>query len=170
MTTLQNSLGLFTYDMYMKQFESWVRDEKSSAKKDSTALVEYTRLNLTRSNRLHKTVVLNEELKNAIKQIQHQYTWIVLTEAWCGDSSQNLPVIWEIASQNTEKIQLYILLRDENPELMNNYLTENARAIPRLIAVNDTLGQEVFTWGPRPKPAQELLRSWKRNPQGKSWD
>lgn len=170
MTTLLNSLGLFTYDMYMKQFESWVQEEKSSAKKDSTALVEYTSLNLARSNRLHKTVVLNEELKKAIKQIQHHYTWIVLTEAWCGDSAQNLPVIAEIARLNPEKIQLYILLRDENPELMNNYLTDNARAIPKLIVVDETMGREVLTWGPRPKPAQELLLSWKRDPQGKSWD
>jgi hypothetical protein len=61
-------------------------------------------------------------------------------------------------------------LRDENPEMMDNYLTNGARAIPKLIAVNETLGKQAFVWGSRPAPAQELLRAWKKNPEGKLWD
>ncbi|MEO6721403.1 MAG: thioredoxin family protein [Ferruginibacter sp.] len=80
-------------------------------------------MNFTRTQRIHKTLVINQELKNTIENIQNIYTWIVLTEAWCGDSAQNLPVIAEIAKLNPDKIKLYILLRDENPELMDNYLT-----------------------------------------------
>lgn len=67
-------------------------------------------------------------------------------------------------------IQLFILLREENPELMNNYLTNGARAIPKLIAVNETLGTEAFVWGPRPALAQDMLYQWKKNPAGKSWN
>ena len=95
---------------------------------------------------------------------------MVLTEAWCGDSAQNLPVIAEIAKLNPEKIKLYIVLRDENPELMDKYLTNGARAIPKLIAVNETLDKETFIWGPRPVPAQQLLLNWKNNPADKTWD
>jgi hypothetical protein len=114
--------------------------------------------------------LLNPELKKAVEKIQHNYTWIVLTEAWCGDSAQNLPVIAEIAKLNPEKVKLFILLRDENPELMDKYLTNGARAIPKLIAINETLSKEAFVWGPRPTPAQEMLKNWKKNPAGKSWD
>lgn len=170
MSTLLTGLGLYTYESYLKKFEEWVQTATTSSAPPTAALVEFTKLNWSRTQRIHKTVVLNPLLKYAVENIQHQYTWIVLTEAWCGDSAQNLPVIAEIAKLNPEKIKLFILLRNENPALMDNYLTNGARAIPKLIAVNETLSKEAFVWGPRPKPAQEMLKNWKRNPAGRSWD
>jgi hypothetical protein len=127
-------------------------------------------LNWARTQRIHKTILLNQELKKAAEKLQHIYTWIVITEAWCGDSAQNLPVIAAIVNLNPEKIKLHILLRDENPELMDNYLTNGTRAIPKLIAVNETISKEAFVWGPRPLPAQEMLLQWKKKSGGKSWD
>lgn len=120
-------------------------------------------MNWARTQRIHKTILLNQELKKAAEKLQHIYTWIVITEAWCGDSAQNLPVIAAIVNLNPEKIKLHILLRDENPELMDNYLTNGTRAIPKLIAVNETISKEAFVWGPRPLPAQEMLLQWKKN-------
>lgn len=170
MSTLLTELGLYTYESYLKEFEKWVQNGATSSASPSPALVEYTKLNWSRTQRIHKTILLNPELKRIVEKIQHNYSWIVLTEAWCGDSAQNLPVIAEIAKLNPEKIKLFILLRDENPELMNKYLTNGARAIPKLIAVNETQSKEAFVWGPRPAPAQEILVNWKKNPAGKSWD
>ena len=91
--------------------------------------------------------------KEAAGRIKHTYSWIVLTEAWCGDSAQILPVITAITKLNPQNIKLYILLRDENPWLMNKFLTDGTRLIP----------------SPRPAPAQELLRKWKNNQAGKTW-
>lgn len=170
MNTLLSALGLYTYENYLKHFEEWEKKGETSSKSQSKELIEFTKLNLARTQRIHKTIVIDPELKNSIERLQHTYTWMVLTEAWCGDSAQTLPVIAEIAKLNPDKIKLYILLRDENPELMDNYLTNGARAIPKLIAINETLGKEAFVWGPRPAPAQELLKAWKKNPEGKSWD
>lgn len=170
MSTLLTELGLFTYESYQKQFEEWVQNGKTSSGHHSPALVEFTKLNWSRTQRIHKSISLRNELKVAAEKINHFYTWIVLTEAWCGDSAQNLPVIAEIAKLNPEKIKMYVVLRDENPDLMNNYLTNGARAVPKLIAVNDTLRKQAFVWGPRPVPAQQLLYDWKMNPAGKSWD
>lgn len=170
MSTLLTELGLYTYESYLKEFEKWIKKGITSSGNHSPALVEFTKLNWSRTQRIHKTISLNAELKIAAEKIQNNYTWMVLTEAWCGDSAQNLPVIAEIAKLNPEKIKLYILLRDENPELMDKYLTNGARAIPKLIAVNETMNKETFVWGPRPLPAQELLRKWKRNPGDKSWE
>ena len=170
MSTLLTELGLYTYESYLKEFEDWVKKGTTSSKNRSPALTEFTKLNWSRTQRIHKTIVINPELKKAVEKIQHQYSWIVLTEAWCGDSAQNLPVIAEIAKINPGKIKLFILLRDENRELMDKYLTKGARAIPKLIAVNETLSKEAFIWGPRPTPAQEMLKNWKKNPAGKSWD
>lgn len=57
-----------------------------------------------------------------------------------------------------------ILLRDDNPEAMNRYLTNGGRSIPKLITI-DTDGNELFTWGPRPQPAQQIIIAWKQNPE-----
>lgn len=170
MNTVLNALGLTTYDSYLKQFEEWVEAGKTSSINASEELISFTKLNLSRTQRIHKTITIDSKLKNAVENLQHNYTWVVITEAWCGDSAQNLPVIAEIAKLNTEKIKLYILFRDKNPELMDNYLTNGARAIPKLIAIDETLSKEAFVWGPRPLPAQELLTAWKKNPEGKTWE
>ncbi len=170
MSTLLTELGLYTYESYLKKHEEWVLKKETSSANPSSALVEYTKLNWARTQRIHKTISLNPELESMVKKIQHSYSWVVISEAWCGDSAQNLPVIANIARLNPEKIKLFIVLRDENPELMDNFLTAGARAIPKLIAIDETLGKEAFVWGPRPMPAQELLINWKRDPNGKSWD
>jgi hypothetical protein len=170
MSTLLTEIGLFTYESYQKQFEEWVQNGETSSVNHSPALVEFTKLNWARAQRIHKTILLKTELREAAEKINHFYRWIILTEPWCGDSAQNLPVIAEIAKLNPEKIKMYVALRDENPELMNNYLTNGARAVPKLIALDDTLGKQAFVWGPRPERAQRLLYDWKKNPAGKSWD
>ncbi len=170
MSTLLTELGLYTYESYLKAFETWVQNKQSSKPSASEALIEFTRLNLARTHRLHKTIELDPVLKRAVINIEHTHTWIVLTEAWCGDSAQNLPIIAELEKLNPEKIKLYIVLRDENPHLMNNYLTNGAKSIPKLIAFDNTLGKVVFTWGPRPGPVQAMLYAWKKNQGGKTWN
>lgn len=170
MSTSLKRLGLFTYESYLNHFEEWVKNGETSSQNPSQALVDFTKLNLARTHRIHKTISISPALKKATENLQHSYTWMVITEAWCGDSAQNLPVIAEIVGINPDKLKLYILLRDENLELMDRYLTNSARAIPKLIAVNDTLEKDAFVWGPRPAHAQELLTAWKKNPEGKSWD
>ncbi len=170
MSTLLKSLGLFTYESYLKHFEEWVKNRETSSLNPSQALIDFTKLNLARTHRIHKTIAISAALKKAVENLEHSYTWMVITEAWCADSAQNLPVIAELARLNPDKIKFYILLRDENPELMENYLTNGAMAIPKLIAVNDTLGKDAFIWGPRPAHARELLTAWKNNPEGKTWD
>jgi len=167
MSTLLKSLGLFTYERYLKRFEEWVKNGETSSLNPSQVLIDFTKLNLARTHRIHKTISITDALKKAVESLQHSYTWIVITEAWCGDSAQNLPLIAELASLNPDKIKFYVLLRDENLELMDKYLTNGARAIPKLIAVNDTLEKDAFVWGPRPVNAQELLLHGKQIRQGK---
>ena len=163
-------LNQFTYESYSKHFEEWVKRGETSSQNPSQALIDFTKLNLVRTQRIHKTISLNTALKEAVENLKHNYTWLVITEAWCGDSAQNLPVIAEIAKLNPNKIKSQILLREENLEIMDKYLTNGARAIPKLIVVNETLGKEAFVWGPRPASAQKILMAWKMNPKEKSWE
>ena len=137
-------------------------ERRTTGPKQSEELNEYTKLNLHRMQRLNKTVVLSERLKIAVKQIQAPQRWYVLTEAWCGDAAQNIPILAAMAKLNP-LIDLQLLLRDENPDLMDMYLTKGGRSIPKLIAV-DSEYNEIFTWGPRPEGAQHLLKIYKENP------
>lgn len=80
---------------------------------------------------------------------------IVLTEDWCGDAMLNLPIFLRIAEAS--HIPTHFLLRDENDELMNQYLTNGSRSIPKLIFI-DSEGKEVGTWGPRAPQVQEFIK------------
>jgi len=121
-------------------------------------LLEYRKLNLARVSRVEKTYFPSEEIKSVIKNSDRQI-WLVITEDWCGDSAQNLPAIAKIASLNN-KIELKIVLRDSNLDLMDMYLTDGKRSIPKLIAFDEQLN-EIFIWGPRPKKAQEYFDNLK---------
>jgi hypothetical protein len=81
---------------------------------------------------------------------------MVISEAWCGDSAQNLPYIAKIAECNP-LINLRIILRDSNLDIMDLYLADGkSRSIPKLVAFDED-GNELFQWGARPKEAQELV-------------
>lgn len=154
--------GAYTYSEYMHLMETVVLENRTTGPKQSEALAHYTKLNLARMQRLNRTATLHDSLKEAVSQIDFPQTWYILTEAWCGDAAQNLPTI-VAASLSNPLITVRFLLRDENPELMDAYLTNGGRSIPKLIAVDEDFN-EIFTWGPRPAGAQELLREYKANP------
>ena len=154
--------NLYSYSDYMLLLEQVVREGGTTGPKQSADLTHYTKLNLHRTQRLNKTFVLNEDLKSAMQEIQIPQTWYILTEAWCGDAAQILPIINFAAGMNAA-IDVKLLLRDENLDLMDGYLTRGGRSIPKLVAVDQDFN-ELFNWGPRPAGAQALLHAYKANP------
>ena len=152
----------YSYADYMLLMEKVVLENRTTGPKQSEDLAFYTKLNLARMQRLNKKVELNEDLKAKVIQIEIPQTWYILTEAWCGDAAQNIPVLAAAALPNS-LITVKLLLRDENPELMDAYMTNGGRSIPKLIAV-DVDFNELFTWGPRPAGANELMLAYKANP------
>ncbi len=155
-----------------EEFYEWVLElviaGKTSGINQTEALSEFTALNARRMSRLNKTLILHPELINVLQNITQPQQWVVITEAWCGDSAQSLPVIARIAAVS-EKINLKIVMREENPELMDKYLTNGSRSIPKLVSY-DLEGEELFTWGPRPAAAQEIFMAWKKEPAGRDWE
>jgi hypothetical protein len=144
-----------TYEAYKQLVEDLLAAGKSTGPQQSEALTHYSQLNLQRMHRVEKTIQLLPEVREQLIRVSRPQIWLVLTEGWCGDASQSLPVIKTLADLNTN-IGMRILLRDENPELMDRYLTNGvSRSIPRLIAVDPATGKELFTWGPRPTALQE---------------
>lgn len=125
---------------------------------EEKSLYEYRKLNLARVNRVEKTYQPSEKIKEKVSNINKQI-WLVITEDWCGDSAQNLPAIAKIASLSNN-IDLKIVLRDQNLDLMDLYLTDGKRSIPKLIAFDENFN-ELFIWGPRPQNAQILFDNLK---------
>jgi hypothetical protein len=152
----------YSYTDYMQLMEKVVLENRTTGPRQSEEYSYYTKLNLARMQRLNKKVIVSKELKSVVDQTQISQTWYILTEAWCGDAAQNIPVIVAAALSNP-LINVKMLLRDENPALMDAYLTLGGRSIPKLIAVDEDFN-ELFTWGPRPAGAQEMLIQYKANP------
>jgi hypothetical protein len=85
---------------------------------------------------------------------------LVLTEPWCGDSLAVFPVVKKITEANG-KWTIKVLRRDENPELMDRFLTRGGRAVPIFLFLEEN-GSLIFRWGPRPKPAQDIFEHHRR--------
>lgn len=166
----EKATGLrLSYPEYYNHVTELVANGATSGNEQTAALIGYTSLNLKRMTRLDKTFRLSDVLRNQLDALAEKQNWWVITEAWCGDSAQNLSTIAGIVAASNGKIELNVVFRDENPELMDAYLTNGSRSIPKLVAFNES-GEELFTWGPRPKAAHELLLRWKQDPQGKTWE
>ncbi len=147
-----------SYEDYLSQWEEYLeKNEPQKLSGEEKNRYEFRKLNKHRSNRINKTYKVSEELKSLLAEIKSEQTWMVLTENWCGDSAQTLPYIAKIAEQS-DKIDLKILYRDENPDIMDQYLTNGkTRSIPKLIAF-DEYDNELFQWGPRPTEAQKFVK------------
>jgi hypothetical protein len=144
-----------SYDAYKLLISDLLSAGKTTGPIQSEAMVHYTQLNQQRMHRVEKTIQVMPEVAAQLLNIAQAQIWLVLTEAWCGDAAQSLPVIHALAELNP-LISLRLLLRDENLELMDRYLTNGvSRSIPKLIAVDAATGDVLFTWGPRPATLQE---------------
>lgn len=151
-----------SYIEYRKIVTDLLRGNKSTGSEQSEALTHYSSLNETRMNRLDKTMKLLPEVVSSLQALQQEYIWIVISEGWCGDAAQLLPVFDKMAAQSEGKIELRIVLRDENDELMNHFLTNKSKSIPKLIVINKATGGALAHWGPRPNGAVALIEAYKK--------
>jgi len=158
---LKNSLSKsFTYSEYRRQITSLLLAGKSSGNEQSEALIDYSELNEVRMNRLDKTMIVSDEYGQKLQNLKRNYIWLVISEGWCGDAAQILPVITKMAEQS-EKIELKIVFRDENEALMNLFLSNGTKSIPKLIILDKNTLEVLGDFGPRPKGAIELISNYK---------
>ena len=150
-----------SYSEYRKLVSDLLVEGKSTGNEQSEDLTHYSTLNKTRMNRLDKTIKITEENSIKLKSLEGKYIWLVISEGWCGDAAQLLPIINKMAVESG-KIDLRIVLRDENEELMNLFLTNKSKAIPILIVVDVATGNVLGNWGPRPKGATDLIIDYKK--------
>ncbi|MBC8112553.1 MAG: thioredoxin family protein [Verrucomicrobia bacterium] len=149
-----------TYKAYQELSQQLFQQHKTTSDDpyfNEDWVLEITKLNLQRISRLDKSASINEKLTFLLQNLPRKQIWLVLVESWCGDVAQNLPAIHKMAETAAGKVELKLLLRDKNPAVMNAYLTNGGKSIPKLIALDAETLQELGTWGPRPEPVQALM-------------
>lgn len=151
-----------SFEEFYQLTEQLVKDKGTTGEEQTEEKISYTKLNFSRMKRIMKTTPIAEEVRNTIDCLNEKLTWVILVESWCGDAAQNLPVFAKIAEANPN-INVRVLLRDDNPDVMDQYLTNGGKSIPKLICVDENLN-ELGTWGPRPKFLQDWLYKNKANP------
>ena len=144
-----------SYDAYKRLMDDLLIAGKTTGPIQSESMVHYTQLNQQRMHRIEKTIEVLPAVAAQLLSVNRPQVWLVLTEAWCGDAAQSVPVIHALAELNP-LISLRLLLRDENLQLMDRFLTNGvSRSIPKLIAADAVTSEVLFTWGPRPAALQE---------------
>lgn len=166
--------------------ESLLEEGETTNDDNREAMLNYTKLNVSRTHRWDKRGKLLPETIEVVNSISSKQTWFIITEGWCGDSAQILPFINKMAELNSN-IDLKIVLRDKHPEIMDEFLTDGkSRSIPKVVVLDTETLNVLGVWGPRPldihktylserldsevggKKAAENLHIWYTRDKGKT--
>ncbi|MDA9783145.1 thioredoxin family protein [Vicingaceae bacterium] len=154
-----------SYDTYMSLLIDLMAEEKTTGNDQSESMVGYRKMNVQRMKRLNKNIQLQPELLQVLKGFNRKVTFLVITEGWCGDAAQNVPVFNKLL-EYTNEIDLKLILRDENLKIMDAFLTSGGRSIPKLIALDSATLKLLGSWGPRPEAAQFMVTEFKKIDNG----
>ncbi|WP_430614037.1 thioredoxin family protein [Flavobacterium sp. JP2137] len=149
----------YTYQQY-RTFVTTALETDPSILELQEDYLPYAELNEVRMNRLDKTVTIDTEIQAKLQQLKGAYIWLVLSESWCGDAAQVLPVVNKMA-EATKQVDLVVVFRDQNNDLMEEFLTNGGKAIPKLIVLDKNTLEVLGDWGPRPFGAQKTVDDYK---------
>ncbi len=147
------------HDTYNQQFQ------QKADKPEDWEYGQYIPLNFSRSQRLNKTFKLKPEEIHLLKKAKKQL-WIVISEHWCGDASQIVPVMRKMSESSNGQIEMRLILRDDYPELIESHLTNGSKSVPKIIQLDPNF-HLINDWGPRPVEAQQIVNDWKKDPNAK---
>lgn len=175
----------YNYEAYKELIEDLFSENRTTNEDNSESQLNYTKLNIQRISRWDKRAKLSEELNSEIEKINKDQIWLVITEGWCGDAAQILPFINKM-TELSNHIELKLILRDQHPEVMDEFLTDGTRSIPKVVVLDKGSLEILGSWGPRPavihtdyvqkrrdedydnKKAAEELHLWYARDKGKT--
>jgi hypothetical protein len=145
------------FQQYQDLFQNILSNPEAPAPYNNIDYLDYTKLNWTRQQRWLKTGEIDPILAKTIADINKPQQWIIITEPWCGDASHTVPFIHMLTQLNS-LISVTYQLRDTEPFLIEQYLTNGGKAIPKLV-IRDEDGNDLLNWGPRPVECQTIYSS-----------
>ncbi|MFS4482490.1 thioredoxin family protein [Hyunsoonleella sp. 2307UL5-6] len=159
--TIASSLEkAISYNTYRDLINNLAENNGTTGIEQAEALITYTKLNARRMKRWDKTLKVSEKAQQKVAGFSRKTTWLVITESWCGDAAHVIPVLNKLAELN-DNIDLKFVMRDENIELIDMFLTNGGRAIAKLIMLDTETGEVLNTFGPRPSEATTLVNAYK---------
>lgn len=139
-------------------FEQYLKDiETEILSGNNPEFKPYYELNKKRIDRILNTYKAKEEQVTRFEDLNFSGKLLVITEGWCGDAAQSVPVIYRFFNKHLE---IKMVHRDENEGLMNQYLTNGSKSIPIVLILNKN-NEVVAHWGPRPEFGNELFHQFK---------
>jgi len=154
---------LLSWEDYMDYTKDITLNRPTVAPYDHDKTFEATRWYLDIMQRITSEQVISQKLYNKLAGVKEPWTWYCISEPWCGDAAWISPVLYLISRCNP-LITFSVVLRDSNPEFIDQHLTNGGRAIPKLIACQTEGMTYLGEWGPRPAEIQQLVLSMKDNP------
>ena len=121
-----------SYAAYRQRIEQLLAEGKTTGPTQSDELLAYAQLNQQRMVRLDKTVQVLPALQAAVWALRYRYQWVVITEGWCGDAAQVVPVLEAVARAADGRLDTRYLLRDEHLPVIDRYLTQHL--VPKVSA------------------------------------
>lgn len=148
-----------TFSEYLTYFEEVLEEPESHEPYQNENYYQYAKMNWARMSRWLKRFEPSNDIKRLISSITEEQHWIVITEPWCGDAAHSVAQLYQIVKDNPN-IDFDIQLRDSEPFLIEDYLTNGGKSIPKLIIRND-VGHDKAIWGPRPEKLQAIFEQMK---------
>jgi hypothetical protein len=155
----------YTWEGYINLCENLVAENKSTGPVQTVEHAQYSTLNLSRMKRVFKTFKPSDEATIQFSETPRQL-WLLITELWCGDAAQSAPVMARLAAISPT-IEFRVIIRDEHLDIMDLFLTNGGRAIPKLIGLNPDTFEVNWHWGPRPQGAIDVVSRCKNKGQEK---
>ncbi|UUZ83414.1 thioredoxin family protein [Paenibacillus sp. P26] len=93
---------------------------------------------------------------------------LILCADWCGDVVRNVPAVFR--ALEISGIPVEVLIKEEHPDVMAQFLTGGGEAIP-IVIFTDFSGHVLGHWGPRPAHVQAVMTRFKQeNPDREAPD
>ena len=105
---------------------------------------------------VHDRVRLPADVLDEARSLPGVWRLLALSEDWCGDAANILPVVSRFV-EHLPNVDLRVLSRDENLDIMDAHLTNGkSRSIPVVIVLDEGWVERAW-WGPRPSQIQEWV-------------
>ena len=153
----------YTYPEFRALVGRLVAEHRTSGPDQTPGLVRYTDQNQAHLDH-GSALPLLPALVARLRQLPRPEQWLMLGEAWCGDTAHTLPIVAHLAAESAGRVTLHVVLRSNHPELMAAYQTNGKNSIPKLIRRDAETGADLGTWGPRPAAAQVLSHQLHTDP------
>lgn len=147
-----------SFSSYIKDTEAKIAQPKNP---EDIEFKAYYELALQRMERMLKVYTPSPEALALLAEKKFNGKILIISEAWCGDASQCIPVLVKLFEGKNE---LKIFYRDHDTSLIDKFLTNGGRAIPKVLILNNN-GDLINTWGPRPAFGTALFQKYKNTPE-----